>query len=422
MTPFIHQYYTSGKASPTLSINEKCKALVSDGKTVYRFGFGQSPFPIPKIVTDALKVNAHQKDYLSVKGLEELRKAVSKYNYSKGIISSAENILIGPGSKNLIYLLQLVLKGELLLPAPSWVSYAPQAMMIGKPYSWLETKSSNNWMLAPETLENHCLKNPDTQKLLILNYPSNPVGASYIEEELKALATTARKYKVIILSDEIYGELYFENPHLSLASYYPEGTIVSSGLSKWCGAGGWRLGTFTFPKNMHNVLEAVSVAASETYSAVSAPIQFAAIQAYKGHPKIEAFLIQSRHILKSIANRVSKILSAAHIAHPHPQGGFYLLPDFEYYREKLEAKNIKTSDELCDRLLSDTGVALLPGTAFGMPADRLQARLSFVDFDGQKALELVKPDLDEEALNQIAGHMMEGLKKMVDWLMGRLDF
>ncbi len=419
MNILLKPYFSAGSPSPTLHINEKSKQLLEEGKKIYRFGFGQSPFPVPEIVVNALKKDAFQKDYLPVNGLKKLRQSVAAYNSKYSINDNPEDILIGPGSKILIYLLQLVLEGELILPKPSWVSYEPQALMTNRPISWLETFAENVWMLHPDTLESYCKKKPNKQKLLILNYPSNPTGATYNSMQLKAIAKVAEQFGVIIISDEIYGEMDHQGAHQSLAKFYPDGTIVSSGLSKWCGAGGWRLGTFTFPKKMKEVVKAMSIAGSETYSSVCAPVQNAAIVAFDQGLEIQQYLERSRAILKRIGNAVSHRLNAVNINHPNPQGGFYLIPDFEYYRNSLKAKGIKTSEQLCEILLAETGVVLLPGSAFGLPPESLTARLSYVDFDGKKALGMAGAGFDENSLKKIAGHMFEGIDQLNNWLVDK---
>jgi len=127
--------------SATLHINELSNKLKQQGKKVYKFGLGQSPFPVPKPVVDELRTNAFQKDYLEVKGLKPLREAVADYHSRRNEIQrSAENVLIGPGSKELMFLLQFVYYGELVIPTPSWVSYAPQAKIIGRQVAWIKTK------------------------------------------------------------------------------------------------------------------------------------------------------------------------------------------------------------------------------------------------------------------------------------------
>ena len=130
--------------SSTLLINEICKDLTSKGKTVYQFGFGQSPFPVPDSIVQALKNNAHQKDYLPSKGLLKLRKSISNFLTDKGYKNlDHENIIIGPGSKELMFLLQIAFDGEIILPVPSWVSYAPQAIIAKNKYHWIQTEKKN---------------------------------------------------------------------------------------------------------------------------------------------------------------------------------------------------------------------------------------------------------------------------------------
>jgi aspartate aminotransferase len=242
--------------------------------------------------------------------------------------------------------------------------------------------------MTAELLEEHCQREADQYRprILVLNYPSNPVGCSYTADELKELAEVAREYEVIVLSDEIYGQLHFKGRHCSIARFYPERTIISSGLSKWCGAGGWRLGTFTFPRDLDWLLDKMASVASETYTSVSAPIQYAAVRAFRGGVRIERYLWHARRILAALADRCVSSLEAAGInVHP-PAGGFYLFPDFSPLTERLRERGIHNSAQLAARLLEDTGVAILPGVEFERPLHELTARLAFVDFDGSSAL------------------------------------
>ncbi|MBT3800741.1 MAG: aminotransferase class I/II-fold pyridoxal phosphate-dependent enzyme, partial [Bacteroidetes bacterium] len=214
--------------SATLAINEKSNKLRSEGKNIYKLGLGQSPFPVPESVVEALRQNAHQKDYLPVKGLPKLREAITEFNLiTEKVQFEPENIMIGPGSKELIFLLQLVYYGDLIIPTPSWVSYSPQAKIIGRNVHWVQTKKENQWRLTPEKLEEICESDPERPRIVILNYPSNPTGYTYPLERLKQLAQVARKYRVILVSDEIYGMLHHNNKHVSIARFYPEGTIIS---------------------------------------------------------------------------------------------------------------------------------------------------------------------------------------------------
>jgi aspartate aminotransferase len=339
----------------------------------------------------------------------------------QGIDCTGQDILIGPGSKELMFLLQLVYYGDLVIPTPSWVSYAPQAQIIGRKINWIQTSVKNDWRLVPEDLDRLCHEDPSRPRIVILNYPANPTGDTYTSDELKQLAHIAREYRVILLSDEIYGELHHRGQHVSLARYYPEGTIISSGLSKWCGAGGWRLGTFTFPPNLRWLLDAMAVVASETYTSTSAPIQYAAIRAFSGGAEIEQYLRSSRRILRNLGRHIYTQLKEAGASLAHPVGAFYLFPDFSPMKDRLAARGIHDSNTLCTRLLEETGVATLPGSEFGRPASELTLRLAYVDFDGARTLAahdefFQDRDITPAFLEQYCPNVVNAIDAMCRWL------
>lgn len=408
--------------SATLAINEKSNILISNGKKIYKLGLGQSPFPVPQTVVEALRENASQKDYLPVRGLMALREAITEFNLRElHVKCSPEDIMIGPGSKELIFILQLVYYGDLIIPTPSWVSYAPQARIIGRNVIWVPTEESNNWRLSPEKLELICRSDPSRPRIVILNYPSNPTGCTYPVHRLKLLAKVARRYNVILVSDEIYGLTQFDGEHQSIARYYPEGTIISSGLSKWCGAGGWRLGTFTFPASLRWLQNAMAIVASETYTATSAPIQYAAVTAFKGGNWMIEYLYHTRKILQHIGYNLLEKLSKIYIWAPEPQGAFYLFADFAHYRERLHRAGIYTSAEMCKILLDKTGIALLPGSDFGRQPEELTARIAYVNFNGEKALNAAQciyaeNPLDEEFLTKYCPDLTEAVDILTEWL------
>jgi aspartate aminotransferase len=408
--------------SATLAINELSDKLKREGRKVYKLGLGQSPFPVPRAVVEELQANAYQKDYLPVRGLQSLREAVANYHSKRNDIQcNADSVLIGPGSKELMFLLQFVYYGDLVIPTPTWVSYSPQAKAIGRRIEWIETKESNKWLLLPDELHKICKHDPNRPRIVILNYPSNPTGVTYSVDELKELAKVARKYHVILLSDEIYGELQFDGKHISISRFYPEGTILSSGLSKWCGAGGWRLGTFTFPKSLMWLMDAMAAVASETFTSTSAPIQYAAVRAFEGTIGMERYLWNSRKILRRLGYTVHSMLASKKILAPQPDGAFYLFCNFENVKDKLASKNILDSMDLSTRLLEETGVALLPGTAFGRPAKELTTRLSYVDFDGVRALAAAETTpLDQELpgdfVNLYCECVIEAVQLICNWV------
>ncbi|MBP7801276.1 MAG: pyridoxal phosphate-dependent aminotransferase [Saprospiraceae bacterium] len=410
--------------SDTLAINERSKKLISEGKTVYRFGLGQSPFPVPDSVVKALRLNAPQKDYLPVRGLPALREAVADFHRRKdGINAQPEYVLIGPGSKELLFLLQLAFRGEVIIVSPSWVSYVPQAKILGKKISIIHSNYEDQWQLSPKLfktfLEARAKKNDPA--VLIMNYPGNPDGITFNEDDLMEIAALAKDYNIMILSDEIYGQLHHKGHHISISKFYPEGTIISSGISKWCGAGGWRLGTFTFPANLHWLLDKMAVVASETYTSVSAPIQYAAIQAFKGGLEIEEYLWHVRRILFSLGQECADILIDAGVKTHRPIGGFYLFLDFSAFSEKLKSRGITTSSQLCSRLLDETGVAILHGSAFNRNENEFTARMAYVDFDGASVLSASKTiPLHEPLPNDFNKYycpkVILGVIKINEWL------
>jgi aspartate aminotransferase len=394
--------------SSTLKINEISKELEDSGKEIFKFGFGQSPFEIPTNIVSALKDNANHNIYLPMQGMKKLREVIAKHVSKKKTYEyTSENIIIGPGTKELMFLLQILFDGEILLPAPSWVSYYPQATLGRNKVHWIQTKRENNWFPTAQEIEEVVSKNKETNYLLFLNSPNNPSGL--ICNNLEEISSIVKKYNILILSDEIYSELTFESSFKSISNFCPEKTIISDGLSKWCAAGGWRLGYFVIPKNLNLLMEKIKVLASETFSSVSAPIQYAAITAYNSDQS--EYLKKARTILKGVGNYIYEILKSNNTIVNKPDGGFYLMPEFVN-------KNFSSSCEMCNDILVKTGVALLPGTDFGLPPEKMIARLSFTDFDGKKFMQNLKNNtkVDENLLRKFAPKIVEGTKRLKGWV------
>ena len=394
--------------SATLKINEISKNLENDGKEVIRFGFGQSPFQVPDQVVEELKKNAHQKSYLPTQGLHELREVIAKYESKKKNNNFTPNqIIVGPGSKELMFLLHISFDGEIILPTPSWVSYQPQSIIADNKFHWIETTSENNWHPTAENIENLILKDKEKNYLLFLNSPNNPSGQ--VCKNLREISEIVKKYNIIVLSDEIYSELTFDENYDSISNYCSDKVIVSNGLSKWCGAGGWRLGYFVIPNKLNQLKNSIKVLASETFSAVSAPIQYAAISAFNiDHSD---YIRKSKVILKGIGEYVYRNLKSNNVVMNKPMGGFYLMPEFLN-------KNFKTSADMCTDLLNKKSVAILPGFDFGFPKDKMITRLSYTDFDGKNFMSKISSDtsIDEELINKFAPKITEGVKRIKDWV------
>ena len=407
MQNYTKSHIKSLKPAATLAINEKCKKLREEGKKVFNFGFGGSPFSIPDKIVSALKNNAHKKEYLPSVGLKNLREAIAKYinQYSNNDFGQ-EDIIIGPGTKQLMFLLQLGFEGEFIFPTGSWVSYEPQAVIAQNKVHWIKTSRENNWFPKPEDIEKKVKSIKSKNIILFLNSPNNPSGA--VCKNLKEIAEVAKKHKIIVLSDEIYTQLQFDGKYSSISEHYPEGTIISSGLSKWLGAGGWRLGFFAVPNKLKNILEVIKVLSSESLSAVSAPIQYAAVEAFSNDHSI--YINETRKILFAVGNYVYNNLKSNKVLINPPQGGFYIMPEF------LNSK-FKTSGKMCDDILKKTGVALLPGSDFGFKPNKMLTRLSYTDFDGETFLKNVigSKKLDDDIIKKYAPNVVEGTKRLSEW-------
>ncbi|MGB1288769.1 MAG: aminotransferase class I/II-fold pyridoxal phosphate-dependent enzyme, partial [Aggregatilineales bacterium] len=199
---------------------------------------------------------------------------------------------------------------------------------------------------------------------------------------------------------------------------YPERTLITTGLSKWCGAGGWRLGVQIVPADAPEALKKALIGlASETFSSAATPIQVAAIQAYVRDNETETYLRLQCDLLREIGIQVHRKLADAGIAVHPPEGAFYLLLDFSPLQDILKSRGITTDEQLCEQILRDTGVALLPGIAFGLPVEALTARLSYVDFNGTSLLDAMKhTDDTSTVIQQNCSHMFEGISRLVSWL------
>jgi len=180
-----------------------------------------------------------------------------------------------------------------------------------------------------------------------------------------------------------FGEIPFEG----LAKYYPEGTITTSGVSKAFSAGGWRLGYAMIPDELSDITRPLSAFVSETFSCVSAPIQYAVLPGFENYPSVKNHVELCRDIHGAAGKFLQQRFSEIGLNCPEPQGAFYLFPDFENFKDLLTSRGINNSEELSKRLLEEIGVALLPGSDFYMPDDFMGVRVASVDYDGAQLMQ-----------------------------------
>lgn len=397
--------------SATLVINERVNEMWRQGEWVYHLGFGESRFPVHPKIAQALRENAYQHRYLPSLGVRELRERIAEFYEDRfNIPAEPDYVIVGPGSKALIYALLLALDGELMLPTPSWVSYQPQAHLVGKRVNWIPAVPEDGWELRLSAMM-EAIDQAQTSwgnpGIVLLNSPNNPTGRMLSPAFLEGFAQYAREQGLAVLSDEIYGLVaHGTKEHQSLARYYPEGTVVLGGLSKHLSLGGWRLGVAIFPPTRAGaeVLRAIRTIASEIWSATTAPVQFAALIAYSMDSDVWEYIrlctrlhaLRTRYLWRNLVEMGIRV--------PEPEGAFYLFPDFSRWREPLARIGITTDTHLSMFLLDRYQLATLPGSVFGAPSDALALRLSssYLDMEDEEharaILDRALEDIEDEIL------------------------
>ena len=341
------------KASATLSLNDRVCEMWEAGQDVYHLGFGESRFPVHPKIAEALRANVHQRSYLPALGIRELRETIAEFYRRKYQIEvSPDQVVIGPGSKSLLYALIFALGEEVILSHPAWVSYATQAHLAGKPVLWMPTRPEGDYQPEVDTLREKMEEARDNwgnPEVLVINSPGNPTGAMLHPDKARALAEFARDEGLMVLSDEIYALTAFDEiPHVSLAHYYPEGTVILGGLSKHLSLGGWRFGLAILPPGEVGAAlrRAVGCIAGAIWSCVSAPIQYAALAAYSDDPDVDEYIDQCTRMHGIRTRSLYEGLVEADIPCVEPRGAFYVFPSFNQWKEPLAERGVHTSDDL----------------------------------------------------------------------------
>lgn len=357
--------------SETLKISAKAKQLAREGASVISLSAGEPDFKTPPHICNAAieAITDGFHGYTMNTGMPELRDAISKkLSNDNNLDYSPDQIVLSNGAKQSVgfSILATINPGdEVLIPAPYWVSY-PQMVKLaeGKPVP-VKTTFANNYKLTATQLEEAITAKT---KAIILCSPSNPTGACYTRSELKELAEVLKNNPhVLIISDEIYEYINFENKHVSILNAAPElksRTILINGFSKGFAMTGWRLGYMAGPKP---IVDAVAKIQSQETSAPSSISQKAGLAAYTGTMK------PIRDMVKSFKQRrdfiVKELQSIDGVECFVPAGAFYVFPDIHKFLHKKTAdgRQISSSTELSLYLLEEFGVATVPGDAFGEP-------------------------------------------------------
>jgi aspartate aminotransferase len=359
------------KPSPTIAVTVKAAQLKAEGKDVIGLGAGEPDFNTPKNICDAAKaaMDNGETKYTPVEGTAKLRQAIqAKFKRENNLEYAADEIIVGVGGKQVIFnaMLASVNPGdEVIIPAPYWVSYPDIVGFCDGVPVFVECGAGNNFKMKPEQLEKAIT--PKT-KWLILNSPSNPTGAAYTKEELKALADVLVKHEhVWVMSDDIYEHLVYDGfKFYTIAEVEPRlkpRTLTINGVSKAYSMTGWRIGYGAGDKRL---IKAMTNLQSQSTSNPSSISQAAAVEALNGD---QSFLAEWR---KSFSARrdlvVSKLNAIAGINCATPEGAFYVYPSCAGLigKKTPQGTALNNSADVATYLLESVGVAVVPGTAFGL--------------------------------------------------------
>lgn len=371
------------KLSPTLAINEAIKSRIRGGDEIIHLGFGEAGIPVHPLLRQTLAAASADGGYGDVAGNPALRESIAAYFTRRGLDTEPSQIVVGPGSKALLYALMTALQGDLVLPQPAWVSYAAQAMLARKHVISVPIPPETGGIPDPARLREEVERaraegrNP---QLLLVTQPDNPTGTFPSRSRLEAVLAEAKACGLFVISDEIYGDLVHTGEGFtSAATISPTDCVLTSGLSKSMALGGWRVGVSRVPDTTFGqaLLERVLAIASEIWSCIPGPVMAAAQVAYDEPPEIVAHVHASRRLHTQVSQALYRAIQAVPgLTCRPPTTAFYLYPDLEGARGSLGACGIDGSSALARALLEGHGIAVLPGDAFGDEPSALRLRIA----------------------------------------------
>jgi aspartate aminotransferase len=368
--------------SPTLEINERIRALQRQGERIVHLGFGEAGLPVADILKEALVVGAADNAYGPVAGSPALRASVAAYFTRRSLVTEPHQVMLGPGSKSLLYAILLAIDGDVVVPKPSWVTYVPQISLIGRQSIPVPIPPEAGGIPNPDLLRERldaARERGLTPKAMIITQPDNPTGTVAPRARIEEVAAIARDYGLWVIADEIYRDLTFApSDFVGIAEFLPDDTIITSGLSKSLALGGWRIGIMRVPDHDEGrrVLDAVAAIGSEVWSSLSAPIAAAAKVAFDEPPEILDFVNRARTLHARVSRAVFQVFETSGITCRAPQAAFYMYPDLEIARGYAQSRGITTDVELAKHMLEEFRVAVLPGSAFGDDEDRFRFRVA----------------------------------------------
>ena len=377
------------KPSPTIAVSQKARELKAAGKDVIGLGAGEPDFDTPENIKKAAieAINKGETKYTAVDGTPALKKAiVVKFKRENNLDYSTEQISVGTGGKQIIFnaILATVNSGdEVIIPAPYWVSYPDIVLLAGGTPKIVKCSEKNNFKITPDELKKNITKKT---KWIIINSPSNPTGAGYTQKEFEALSEVLKKNKnVFILSDDIYEHLTYDDFKfftIAQINELKDRTLTMNGVSKSYAMTGWRIGYGAGPKD---IIKAMAKLQSQSTTNPSSISQAAAVEALNG---TQDFIKTRAESFKERRDFVVKYLNSINgLSCLKPNGAFYVFPNCK----KLLGKKtkLKTDKDFVEKLLEQSLVAVVQGSAFGLDG---YFRISYAtSMDNlKKALERIK--------------------------------
>ncbi|MDD7970773.1 pyridoxal phosphate-dependent aminotransferase [Roseinatronobacter alkalisoli] len=367
---FLSDTLSRVKPSPTIAVTTKAAELKAAGKDVIGLGAGEPDFDTPANIKDAAKaaIDGGKTKYTAVDGIPELKKAIcAKFKRDNGLDYTPAQVSVGTGGKQILYnaLMATLNPGdEVVIPAPYWVSYPDMVLLAGGEPVIAESSSQTAYKLTADQLE--AAITPKT-KWLIFNSPSNPTGAGYTRDELKALTDVLLRHPhVWVMSDDMYEHLVYDDfTFCTPAEVEPQlydRTLTVNGVSKAYAMTGWRIGYAAGPVEL---IKAMGKIQSQSTSNPCSVSQWAAVEALTGP---QDYIAENNKIFQRRRDMVVEMLNAAEgIDCPVPEGAFYVYPMIAGCIGKTSAGGAHIADDeaFATALLEETGVAVVFGAAFG---------------------------------------------------------
>ncbi|MCC2032638.1 pyridoxal phosphate-dependent aminotransferase [Microbacterium sp. BWT-G7] len=361
-------------------INELVQDKLAAGESVVHLGFGEAGLPPLDDLRETLGRASRDTTYGKVVGSAAARAAVAGWYARRGLPTHPDQVVLAPGSKALLYAVLSIVDGAVVLPQPSWVSYAAQAALLGREVIHVPIPAEAGGVPDPAQLRvalERARAEGTRVGVLVLTLPDNPTGTLAGPDRIREVCEIATEFGVTVLSDEIYRDLAYDDRTFTSPAALHADTIVTGGLSKSLALGGWRIGFARLPEEaVHpHLRDDLIGVASEIWSSLAAPMQAVVEHAMSEPTEVVERIADSRALHRAVALAVAERFRAAGAEVREPTAAFYLYPDFEPVRARLEAHGIRSGLDLATQLL-DRGVAVLAGVAFGDEPDALRVRVA----------------------------------------------